>query len=95
MSEPLLLERLRVRLGRTDDGSLFSKDQALIEEVAALQAKLETIGRMESTLASLADCINLELRESGEFYLQIEDYLVADMRPFIERLVDANRKRAI
>ena len=60
----------------------------------ALEAKLEAVERYEASLASLADCINQELRESGDFTNQITDYLGGDLRPFIRYLVDANRKRA-
>ena len=63
-------------------------------QIMELTAKLEAMERYESSLASLADCINQELRECGQFSMQIEDYLGDDMRPFIRRLVDANRKRA-
>ncbi len=54
---------------------------------AALEQRVEGL---ENHAATLADCVNLELRESGEFAAQIEDYL-GDMRPFIRKLVDANR----
>ena len=66
----------------------------VIDLIDALEAKLETAEQYESSLACLADCINQELREASQFSLQINDPIGEDMRPFIRRLVDANRKRA-
>jgi len=69
------------------------------DDVTALESELALLRRAvdesETALAALADCINQELRESGEFGSQVSDYLQADLRPYIRHLVDLNRQKLI